>query len=70
MKSAIHNEYSEIIITCSCGSFAKTRSTSGKPLHIEVCSQCHPFYTGKEKISGNAGRIEKFRRKYWGPKGE
>lgn len=64
MKAEIHPEYNEIDVTCSCGSTFKTRSTLGKPLHIEVCSQCHPFYTGKQKIVDTAGRVEKFRQRY------
>ena len=64
MKPDIHPDYSEISITCSCGSSFTTRSTVGKDLHIEVCSQCHPFYTGQQKIVDTAGRVDKFRRKY------
>ena len=64
MKSDIHPAYAEITVTCSCGSSFKTRSTSAEDLHIEVCSQCHPFYTGKQKLLDTAGRVDKFRRKY------
>lgn len=64
MKADIHPEYNEISVTCSCGNKFQTRSTSGKSLTIEVCSQCHPFYTGKQKIVDTAGRVEKFRQKY------
>lgn len=64
MKPEIHPNYTEINVTCSCGSTFKTRSTMSKDLHIEVCSQCHPFYTGKQKIVDTAGRVEKFRQKY------
>ena len=64
MKPEIHPEYQEIAVTCSCGNTFKTRSTLGKPLHVEVCSDCHPFYTGKQKIMDTAGRVEKFRQKY------
>ncbi len=64
MKSDIHPDYQEIEVTCSCGSVFKTRSTMKKPLHVEVCSACHPFYTGKQKIIDTAGRVEKFNRKY------
>ncbi len=64
MKEGIHPKYEEIEVTCSCGTVFKTRSTSGKPLHIEVCSSCHPFYTGKQKIVDTAGRVERFRQKY------
>ena len=64
MKPEIHPEYQEIAVTCSCGNTFKTRSTLGKPLHVEVCCDCHPFYTGKQKIVDTAGRVEKFRQKY------
>ena len=64
MKAGIHPNYAEIEVTCSCGNKFSTRSTSGKPLHIEVCSACHPFYTGKQKIVDTAGRVERFRQKY------
>ena len=64
MKEGIHPKYDEIEVTCSCGSTFKTRSTNVKPLHIEVCSSCHPFYTGKQKIVDTAGRVERFNKKY------
>jgi large subunit ribosomal protein L31 len=64
MKTAIHPSYSEIQVTCSCGNTFTTRSTVNKPLHVEVCSACHPFYTGKQKIVDTAGRVEKFRQRY------
>jgi len=65
MKPEIHPNYKELNVTCSCGNTFKTRSTtSSEDLHLEVCSQCHPFYTGKQKILDTAGRVDKFRRKY------
>ncbi len=64
MKDAIHPTYGDIEVTCSCGNKFSTRSTSIKPLHIEVCSACHPFSTGKQKIVDTAGRVERFRQKY------
>ena len=64
MKSGIHPEYKEVTVTCSCGSSFVTRSTLGRDLHVEVCSQCHPFFTGKQKIVDTAGRVDKFRKKY------
>ncbi|OUD12582.1 50S ribosomal protein L31 [Thioflexithrix psekupsensis] len=64
MKPDIHPNYTEITVTCSCGNVFKTRSTSGKDMHIDVCSACHPFYTGQQKIVDTAGRVDKFRRKY------
>jgi large subunit ribosomal protein L31 len=64
MKAEIHPDYKEITVTCSCGHKFKTRSTLCKDLHVEVCSACHPFYTGKQKIVDTAGRVDRFRRKY------
>ena len=64
MKAKGHPEYKETAVTCSCGNTFTTRSTLGKPLQIEVCAACHPFYTGKQKILDTAGRVEKFRQKY------
>ncbi|TDJ65665.1 MAG: 50S ribosomal protein L31 [Proteobacteria bacterium] len=65
MKSDIHPAYREINVTCSCGNTFTTRSTlSNDDLHLDVCSACHPFYTGQQKIVDTAGRIEKFRRRY------
>jgi len=64
MKAKTHPEYNEIKVLCSCGNGWTTRSTLNKELHVEVCSACHPFYTGKQKIMDTAGRVEKFRQKY------
>jgi large subunit ribosomal protein L31 len=64
MKTDIHPAYGDIKVTCSCGSVIETRSTVGRDLNIEVCSQCHPFYTGKQKIVDSGGRVDKFRRRY------
>jgi large subunit ribosomal protein L31 len=65
MKADIHPSYQEVTVTCSCGNSFKTRSTAAtKELHLEVCSSCHPFYTGQQKIVDTAGRVEKFRRRY------
>ncbi|MBK6630670.1 MAG: 50S ribosomal protein L31 [Betaproteobacteria bacterium] len=64
MKADTHPNYVEIDVACSCGNKFKTRSTSGKPLTIEVCSDCHPFYTGKQKMIDTAGRVERFNQKY------
>lgn len=66
MKPDIHPHYETISVTCSCGNRFETRSTLCKDLHIDVCSACHPFYTGKQKIVDTAGRVDKFRRKYGG----
>ena len=64
MKAKIHPSYTDIKVTCSCGNEFQTRSTLGEDLGIEVCSACHPFYTGKQKIVDSGGRVDKFRRKY------
>lgn len=65
MKEKIHPKYAEVQVTCSCGNQFTTRSTTAtKQLHIEVCAQCHPFYTGKQKVMDTAGRIDKFRQRY------
>ncbi len=64
MKDAIHPDYREINVTCTCGNTFKTRSTLTENLQVEVCSSCHPFYTGKQKMVDTAGRVDKFRKKY------
>jgi large subunit ribosomal protein L31 len=64
MKDAIHPKYTEITVTCSCGNSFQTRSTLGSNLEVEVCSNCHPFYTGKQKIVDSGGRVDRFRKKY------
>lgn len=63
MKSGIHPKYYDIVITCACGASYKTRSTRQK-INVEICSNCHPFFTGKQKLIDTAGRVERFRRKY------
>lgn len=63
MKEGIHPEYKTATIACACGNIVETRSTVQK-IHVEICSQCHPFFTGKQKFVDSAGRVEKFRRKY------
>ena len=69
MKPEIHPEYKDVNVICSCGNSFNTRSTMAKDdLHIEVCSQCHPFYTGKQKILDSAGQIDKFRKRFGGSK--
>lgn len=64
MKADIHPAYQKISVTCSCGEHFETGSTLNEPLHIDVCSRCHPFYTGKQKIVDTAGRVDRFRKKY------
>jgi large subunit ribosomal protein L31 len=63
MKPDIHPEYKETVIKCACGHEIKTKSTV-KDLHVEVCSNCHPFYTKKQKLVDSTGRVEKFKKKY------
>ncbi|MBI4898678.1 MAG: 50S ribosomal protein L31 [Actinobacteria bacterium] len=62
MKSGIHPDYVEARVTCSCGNSFVTRSTK-EDLHVELCSQCHPFYTGKQKLVDTGGRVERFQRR-------
>ncbi len=64
MQKDIHPRLTEITISCSCGNTIKTRSTKNQDYTVEICSSCHPFYTGKQKIIDTAGRIEKFKSKY------
>ncbi len=64
MKQGIHPDYRNVKVTCVCGSILETRSTEAHDFTIEICSNCHPFYTGKQKLVDSAGRIERFRRKY------
>jgi len=65
MKRDIHPHYHAITVTCSCGHSFETRSTlKSDTLHLDVCSQCHPFYTGQQKIVDTAGRVDKFQRRY------
>jgi large subunit ribosomal protein L31 len=64
MKADIHPDYTDVKVTCSCGNSFETRSTASQDLTIEVCSACHPFYTGKQRVVDTAGRVDKFRQKY------
>lgn len=64
MKQEIHPNYEEINVTCACGNSFKTRSTNGGDLHIEICSECHPFFTGKQKLVDTAGRVDRFNKRY------
>lgn len=63
MKDNIHPPYKRAIVTCVCGNTFETRSTSGN-LKVEICSKCHPFFTGKQKLVDSAGRVERFQKKY------
>jgi large subunit ribosomal protein L31 len=64
MKADIHPQYGEITVTCACGNTFQARSTLGQDLHVEICSACHPFYTGKQKIVDTEGRVGRFKQKY------
>ncbi len=64
MKAATHPAYNEVRVLCACGNSFLTRSTSKEDINVEICSNCHPFFTGKQKLMDTAGRIERFRRKY------
>ena len=64
MKADIHPQYGEINATCTCGNVIKTRSTLCKDIHIDVCSACHPFYTGQQKVVDTGGRIDKFKKRF------
>ena len=63
MKKDVHPEYQECLVTCACGNTFKTRSTK-KEIRVEICSSCHPFFTGKQKLIDSAGRVEKFKKKF------
>lgn len=64
MKAAIHPAYNEVRVHCACGNTFTTRSTHKGDIGVEICSACHPFFTGKQKLMDTAGRVERFRRKY------
>lgn len=64
MKEKIHPKYSDISIACACGNVIRTSSTLGKDLSVEICSSCHPFFTGKQKIIDSAGKVDKFKKRY------
>jgi large subunit ribosomal protein L31 len=64
MKEKIHPKYEPTVITCACGNTIETRSTKAPAIRVEICSACHPFFTGTQKLVDTAGRIEKFRRRY------
>ncbi len=64
MREGIHPKYNDVNVRCDCGNTFDTRSTLSEEIHTEICSACHPFYTGKQKLIDTAGRIERFRKKY------
>jgi large subunit ribosomal protein L31 len=67
MREGIHPEYHELEVSCACGHSFKTRSTKSE-MRVEICSSCHPFFTGKQKLIDSAGRVERFKRRYATPK--
>ncbi len=65
MKEGIHPNYHDVEVTCACGATFKTRSThKGDAIKVDICSNCHPFYTGKRKLVDSSGRVDKFKKKY------
>lgn len=66
MQADIHPNYADISATCSCGNVIKTRSTLAQDISIDVCSECHPFYTGKQKVLDVGGRIDRFKQRFGG----
>lgn len=63
MKPEIHPEYKNVVIKCSCGASFETKSTKGD-MNVEICSNCHPFYTGQQRLVDTSGRVDRFKRKY------
>lgn len=63
VKEGIHPQYEETTITCACGEVIKTRSTK-KDIRVEICSKCHPFYTGRQKLVDTGGRVDRFKRRF------
>lgn len=66
MKQNLHPEYKDITVNCSCGNVMSKRSTLCEDLHVDVCSMCHPFYTGKQKATAKGGRIDRFNKRFAG----
>ncbi len=64
MQKDIQPQYGDLTATCSCGNVIKTRSTMAKEIHLDVCSACHPFYTGKQKVADTGGRIDRFNKRF------
>jgi large subunit ribosomal protein L31 len=64
VKTDVHPSYNETVVRCSCGNTFTTRSTKGGELHIELCNECHPFFTGKQKLVDTGGRVERFNKRY------
>ncbi len=70
MQADIHPDYQQLTATCSCGNQITTKSTRGGEMHLEVCAQCHPFYTGKQKVVDSGGRIDRFNKRFGGRTGQ
>ncbi len=66
MKADIHPKYADTTVTCSCGNTFVTRSTKPGEVHVELCNECHPFFTGKQKLVDSGGRVERFQKRYGG----
>ncbi len=66
MKTEIHPEYGETTVTCSCGNSFATKSTKPGAMHVELCNECHPFFTGRQKLVDTGGRVERFQKRYAG----
>ncbi|MGA0863095.1 MAG: 50S ribosomal protein L31 [Ilumatobacteraceae bacterium] len=64
MKTEIHPAYSDVTVKCSCGNAFTTRSTKGADFNVELCNECHPFFTGKQKLVDTGGRVERFNKRY------
>ena len=69
MKTDIHPQYDETLVKCSCGNTFTTKSTKSPEIHVELCNECHPFFTGKQKLVDTGGRVERFQRRYGARKG-
>lgn len=63
MKAGIHPEYKDTVIRCACGATVATKSTKGEEIRVEICSKCHPFFTGKQKFVDAGGRVDKFKKR-------
>jgi large subunit ribosomal protein L31 len=66
MRTEIHPEYADTSVTCSCGNTFVTRSTKPGSMHVELCNECHPFFTGRQKLVDTGGRVERFQKRYAG----
>jgi large subunit ribosomal protein L31 len=66
MRTEIHPKYDDVQVTCSCGNVFTTRSTKTGAMHVELCNECHPFFTGRQKLVDTGGRVERFQKRYAG----